>query len=239
MDQPKGALVAQVLDDSPAAKSELQVGDVILSFNGRDVATSGTSPPLVGASRVTSPRSWRCCAGAAIEQVEVVIGELPEEGDEMISAVEPEATSANSIGLVVGELDCRAAQSARPGAGRRHRPGGQARCRRACRHRSRGRDPDVRQQAGTGRQAVPRAARWHRAGPLGCRPDPARRRADVLCRAYSQGVIESLARGIAALCPSSRWSQRLGGLHRIGLGWRPIRSPRAFSSLGYWQPRFC
>ena len=44
MKQPKGALVAQVLDDSPAKKAGLQVGDVILSFNGRDVATSGSLP---------------------------------------------------------------------------------------------------------------------------------------------------------------------------------------------------
>ncbi len=105
MDQPKGALVAQVLDDSPAAKSELQVGDVILSFNGRDVTTSGTLPPLVGASRVNESAKLEVLRRGRIEQVEVVIGELPEEGDEMISAVEPEATSANSIGLVVGELD--------------------------------------------------------------------------------------------------------------------------------------
>jgi serine protease Do len=105
MDQPKGALVAQVLKDSPAEKAEIQVGDVILSFNGRDVATSGSLPPLVGASRVNEPAKVEVLRRGRIEQVDVVIGELPEESDEMISALEPERTTANSIGLVVGELD--------------------------------------------------------------------------------------------------------------------------------------
>jgi serine protease Do len=105
MDQPKGALIAQVVQDSPAEKADLQVGDVILSFNGRDVATSGALPPLVGASHVNEPAQVEVLRGGRIEQVEVVIGELPEEGDDLLASAEPERTTANSIGLVVGELD--------------------------------------------------------------------------------------------------------------------------------------
>jgi serine protease Do len=105
MDQPKGALVSQVMQDSPAQKAGLQVGDVILSFNGRDVATSGSLPPLVGASPVNEPAKVEVLRSGRIEQVDVVVGELPEEGEELISAIEPERTTANSIGLVVGELD--------------------------------------------------------------------------------------------------------------------------------------
>lgn len=103
MDQPKGALVAQVLENSPAEKAGLQVGDVILGFDGKGVVTSGSLPPLVGASRVNESAKLEVLRGGRIEQVEVVIGELPED-EEMVASVEPQRATANSIGLVVGEL---------------------------------------------------------------------------------------------------------------------------------------
>jgi serine protease Do len=105
MDQPKGALIAQVVKDSPAQKADLQVGDVIVSFNGKDVATSGSLPALVGASRVNEPAKLEVLRRGRVEQVEVVIGELPDEGEHMLSSADPERATANSIGLVVGELD--------------------------------------------------------------------------------------------------------------------------------------
>jgi serine protease Do len=104
MDQPKGALVAQVLPDSPAAKADLRVGDVIVRFNGREVATSSALPPLVGASEVNEAAKVEVLRRGRTQEVEVVIGELPDEGDQVIAA-EPERATANSIGLVVGDLD--------------------------------------------------------------------------------------------------------------------------------------
>jgi serine protease Do len=104
MDQPKGALIAEVLPDSPAAKADLQVGDVIVRFDGKDVATSGALPPLVGTSRVNEPAKVEVLRQGRVEEVTVIIGELPEEGD-LTAAEEPERTTANRIGLVVGDLD--------------------------------------------------------------------------------------------------------------------------------------
>ena len=50
LDRPKGALVAQVMPDSPAERSGLKVEDIILDFNGRPVNDSSSLPPLVGAT---------------------------------------------------------------------------------------------------------------------------------------------------------------------------------------------
>jgi len=104
MDQPKGALISQVLADSPAEKAELRVGDVILRFNGKEIATSSALPPLVGESPVNEAAKLDVLRRGRIHEVMVMIGELPEEGD-MIANITPERSTANRIGLVVGDLD--------------------------------------------------------------------------------------------------------------------------------------
>ncbi len=45
--KPEGALVSSVEPGSPAEKAGVEVGDVILKFNGKEVASSGELPPLV------------------------------------------------------------------------------------------------------------------------------------------------------------------------------------------------
>lgn len=52
MDRAHGALITQILPDSPAQNSDLQVGDVIVAFNGSIVERSSSLPPLVGRSLV-------------------------------------------------------------------------------------------------------------------------------------------------------------------------------------------
>ncbi|MDQ7015466.1 MAG: trypsin-like peptidase domain-containing protein, partial [Gammaproteobacteria bacterium] len=47
MEAAHGALVARVLDNSPAAAAKIQVGDIITRFNGQRVSTSTDLPPLV------------------------------------------------------------------------------------------------------------------------------------------------------------------------------------------------
>ena len=51
LDQPSGAVVAQVLPGSAAAKAGLKAGDVIVRMNGSEVATSGDVAGRVGLAR--------------------------------------------------------------------------------------------------------------------------------------------------------------------------------------------
>ena len=48
LDRPRGALVVQVSEGGPADKAGLKSGDVIVSFDGRDIPTSADLPHVVG-----------------------------------------------------------------------------------------------------------------------------------------------------------------------------------------------
>ncbi|MCP5119001.1 MAG: PDZ domain-containing protein, partial [bacterium] len=102
---PRGALVSQVLPDSPAQKSGIQAGDVVLNYNGQELLTSSALPPLVGASPVNRPSKLLILRDGKQRELEVVIGELPED-DSMaeLSLRTPQEAPADRLGLLVQNL---------------------------------------------------------------------------------------------------------------------------------------
>lgn len=105
MDQPRGALVAQVLKGSPGEQAGIQAGDVILSFDGKPVPTSSALPPLVGVSPVGEPAKVEVLRRGKLREIEVMIGELPEEEEIVRTGPVPsEPRSPNRIGLIVDDL---------------------------------------------------------------------------------------------------------------------------------------
>jgi len=103
MRHPKGALVARVLPDSPASKSGLKVGDVILKFNDEMISSSSMLPPIVGASRVDRPASLSVLRNGKEISISVDIGELPAE-EALAAAGSPTQKSEHYLGLVVSEM---------------------------------------------------------------------------------------------------------------------------------------
>ena len=104
MDQPRGALVAKVLPDSPAENAGIKVGDVIVEFDGKDVHSSSGLPPIVGSSKVGVEIPVDVIRNGKMKVVKVKLGELPEE-EKRASRGEPEAEKVNRIGIGVVELN--------------------------------------------------------------------------------------------------------------------------------------
>jgi len=52
LDKPQGALVSRVMPESPAGKAGIATGDIILRFNGKEITTSSSLPPLVGRTKI-------------------------------------------------------------------------------------------------------------------------------------------------------------------------------------------
>jgi serine protease Do len=105
LDKPAGALVAQVLEDGPAAKGGLQVGDVILSLDGKPIIMSADLPHLVGALKPGSTAELDVVRDGARKKLKLSIGALPEEGDALAgNAASGVERSSNRLGVKVVEL---------------------------------------------------------------------------------------------------------------------------------------
>jgi serine protease Do len=77
LDEPKGALVADVVPDSPSAGS-LEVGDVILAFDGKPVASSRELPKLVAAAEPDAKVAIEVLRQGKDETVELKLGRFDD-----------------------------------------------------------------------------------------------------------------------------------------------------------------
>ena len=104
LDKPKGAVVAKILDKSPAQKSGLMQGDVILSFDNKDVKKSKDLPLLVGSTEVNSSVRVKILRNKSIIYKNITIEELPE--DTQIASMREKSVDNKTIsGLTVSDIN--------------------------------------------------------------------------------------------------------------------------------------
>ncbi|MFG0583685.1 DegQ family serine endoprotease [Pseudomonas sp. THAF187a] len=106
LDKPAGALVAQVLEDGPADKGGLQVGDVILNLNDKPIIMSADLPHLVGGLKPGEKAELDVVRDGSRKKLNVTIGTLPEEGQELAAGDPAQGgeRSNNRLGVTVVEL---------------------------------------------------------------------------------------------------------------------------------------
>ncbi|MEL0054505.1 MAG: serine protease MucD, partial [Pseudomonas aeruginosa] len=105
LDKPSGALVAQLVEDGPAAKGGLQVGDVILSLNGQSINESADLPHLVGNMKPGDKINLDVIRNGQRKSLSMAVGSLPDDDEEIASMGAPGAErSSNRLGVTVADL---------------------------------------------------------------------------------------------------------------------------------------
>ncbi|MBT4838943.1 MAG: Do family serine endopeptidase [Methylococcales bacterium] len=101
LSQPNGAVIAKVMENSPAAKAGLKVEDVIVSYNNNPVKNSSMLPPLVGITPVDSVVPVKVLRDGKYQVVNVLIGVLPSEKELKMGKTTPEVKNNSRLGMMV------------------------------------------------------------------------------------------------------------------------------------------
>jgi len=106
LDKPRGALIADILPNGPAAKSELRNGDIVLEFEGRGIGISSELPPLVGLTPPgTRARVKLFRRDQGIQSAVVTVGELRDEAATKVVLPPQRPEGSARYGLVLSELN--------------------------------------------------------------------------------------------------------------------------------------
>jgi serine protease Do len=99
----EGALVASVSDKGPAASGGIAAGDVILKFDGREVADMHHLPRMVAETTVGRSVPVELWHKNGRKRIEVVLGELPDD-EQKVAAAERAPSRSATAGSAVAEL---------------------------------------------------------------------------------------------------------------------------------------
>jgi len=105
MEIPKGALISQIIKDSPAEKSGLKEEDVILSFDGEEIFYSADLPQTVGSIKPDSQVTAVVLRDGKKKSIRVKVGELPK--DPRLAFSSQSNSFANILGVIVENQDSK------------------------------------------------------------------------------------------------------------------------------------
>jgi serine protease Do len=88
LDRPKGALVAGITEGGPAEKAKIEAGDVVLTFDGKPIASMNQLPRAVAETKIGREVPVDVWRKGKLLHLKVTVGELDET--EQVAAVEPD-----------------------------------------------------------------------------------------------------------------------------------------------------
>jgi len=106
--KPEGALVASVAEDSPADKSGIKAGDIILEFDGKKVNTMRTLPKLVAQTEVGKKVVLKIWRNQKLISKKVLLGRLESSNEfkeEKKTEVEENNTKIESLKISIRDLN--------------------------------------------------------------------------------------------------------------------------------------
>ena len=106
LSEAKGALIVSIQKEGPADKAGIEIGDVILSFDGVDVVSSSDLPRMVGNTKPDTKVLMKVLRSGETRKISIVVGEMqPDDASASSQSQDmPIADSSNRIGLILSEL---------------------------------------------------------------------------------------------------------------------------------------
>ncbi len=104
LERPKGALINSVEPGGPAEEAGIEVGDVILEFNGTPIDQHSELPPLVGMERPGTEAEMTIWRWGERQEIDVTLGEREGESVEQGMDGDSDAEPSNALGLIVEPL---------------------------------------------------------------------------------------------------------------------------------------
>ena len=105
--EPVGALIAQVMPSSPAAKAGIKSGEVIVAYDHRPIYNVSTLPPLVGNTPPGRIVPIGVFDHGKPRTLQVQVGEMPQK---MLVAADQQSIDIRRLGVRVGTLGAKEQQ---------------------------------------------------------------------------------------------------------------------------------
>ena len=111
MKKPSGALISKIIPDGPASKSDLKVGDIILKFDGKDITTSSSLPPIVGNTIVGKNVKIEILRNGKKKNIKFKVQELPKQKTAEVIKSNSSPETKKILGMTVANLSAEERKS--------------------------------------------------------------------------------------------------------------------------------